>query len=127
MADTIKDITELVPNVDRGSGRSSEFWMDFGIIVGAAFIVTAGVMIWAKFFRTRRRRRYAKAIPIMGNDHERDVAEEEHPRRRRRSHGEHFTKRNPTLAQTGGLPPLRPEPDESSEGLQPPSAGQLPS
>ncbi|HEY6169921.1 MAG TPA: hypothetical protein VI454_17915 [Verrucomicrobiae bacterium] len=127
MADNARDITELVPNIGQGSGRSVEFWLDFGIIVGAAFVVTVGFVIWAKFFRKRRRRRSSKAIQIMGNDHERDDSEEEHSRRHRRhGHGERYTKRNPTLAQTGGLPPLRPDPDEPSQGM-PPSAGQLPS
>ena len=128
MADNPRDITELDPNIGRGSGRSSEFWMDFGIIVGAALIVTAGFVIWARYFRSRRRRRFSKATQIMGNDHEREHADgEEAPRRRRRNHGEHYTRRNPTLAQTGGLPPLRAESDETPGGFKPPSAGQLPS
>jgi len=61
-------------------GSFSEQWIDFFIVAGAIGLVILSTLIWAIFIRksSKRRRKY---------------------RSRRRS--------KPTLAQSGGLPPVR--------------------
>ena len=72
-------------------------WLNFLAMFVAIALGTFGVLIWAVKFRRRRKRKHKY-----------------HSRRERR--GER--KPNPTLAERGGLPPLR-TPDQSSD--QPPS------
>ena len=61
-------------------------WLNFLVMAGALLLGTFGVFIWAVMFRKRRKRKYRK-----------------HSERRGES------KLNPTLAESGGLPPLREE------------------
>ena len=116
MAETPKDFSDMLPNVDRISGRAAQYWVDYGIIFGAAALVTLCVVIWAVAFRNRGRKK--KPIPIMGSDGRPRVKGSDTEHRRGRSRGERFVHRNPTLAETGGLPPLRPE------GSEPPASPQ---
>jgi len=90
------------------------------IVTGAAAIVTLIVVLWAVYFRRRRRHHthhnshhhhHAQPPTEDGISHSEitaDAPTEEQPRhrRRRRRRREHRP-RNPTLAETGGLPPLR--------------------
>ena len=71
-------------------------WVDFFIMAGAIVLVAIGALIWAFFFRKRGQRR----------------------RRKYRHHHEHRLP-NPTLAQNGGLPPVRQE--EKPPGQQMPT------
>jgi len=66
-------------------GRMTPAWVDFFIMVGAFALVGIGALIWVFFFRK--------------------------PGRRRRKHRHRHERRspNPTLAQNGGLPPVRQE------------------
>ena len=93
------------------------------LIFGAIGLVILLVLTWAVFVRKRRRRRRelhhshhhsarpAEVAEATAQEH--DVAPPEKRRRRRRS-GRRHRPRNPTLAETGGLPPIRPEgPPES--------------
>jgi hypothetical protein len=90
------------------------------LVVGAIGLVTLLVLVWAIFFRKRGRRRRrshrhahhqastpfesppdspeGEAIPSSQHEHR------TWRRSRRRRHS-----RNPTLAETGGLPPVRPD------------------
>jgi hypothetical protein len=61
-------------------------WAGVVIVMGSAFLVTLGAMVWIVFFRKNVRRH-----------------------RRRRPHSEQYQS-NPTLAQSGGLPPARENP-----------------
>jgi len=63
----------------------SPAWVDFFIMTGAFALVVIGALIWILFFRK--------------------------PGRRRRKHRHRHEHRlpNPTLAQNGGLPPVRQE------------------
>ena len=65
-------------------------WVDFFIMAGSILLVAIGALIWTFFLRKRK------------------------PRRRRKSshHHEHRLP-NTTLAQDGGLPPVRPEEERS--------------
>jgi hypothetical protein len=62
-------------------------WLNFLVIVGCMLLGVIGSLIWFLTFRKKRKRK--------------------------RRHGHHGEKRplNPTLAETGGLPPKR-DPDE---------------
>jgi len=86
------------------------------IVVGAAAFVAGAVAVWAVFFRTSGRRRHrhhhnhldsredvrAEAAPDRDGAH----AEQRKRRKWRRPRRAHRL-RNPTLAETGGLPPVR--------------------
>ena len=66
-------------------GRITPEWVDFLIMLGAFLLIAGGALIWLFFFRKTGKRR-----------------------RKRRHHREHSPS-NPTLAQSGGLPPVRKE------------------
>jgi peptidoglycan/LPS O-acetylase OafA/YrhL len=66
-------------------GRISPAWADFFIMVGAFALVAIGALIWVLFFRKPGRRR------------------------RKHRHRHERLSPNPTLAQNGGLPPVRQE------------------
>jgi hypothetical protein len=72
-------------------------WVDFFIMTGSLVLVAIGALIWTFFLRKRG------------------------PRRRRHKSRHHHEHRlpNPTLAQNGGLPPVRPE--EKPSGRQMPT------
>jgi len=59
-------------------------WAGVLVVMGAAILVILAAMVWILFFRKNARRRH----------------------RRRHQHSNHY-RLNPTLAQIGGLPPLR--------------------
>ena len=66
-------------------GPMTEAWVDFFIMIGAFMLVAIGALIWVFYFRKKRRKHRRK----HGHRHERHSI-------------------NPTLAQTGGLPPAKP-------------------
>ena len=88
------------------------------LVFGALCLVTLLLILWALFIRKKRRRRRkhhhshhrssqtAEALEAPKDDPL--PAAPEQRRRSRRSRRRHRP-RNPTLAETGGLPPLRPE------------------
>jgi hypothetical protein len=84
------------------------------------FLVVGLIFVWAVFFRTkghqhRRHHRHHKApaAPAPAPAGQVPFRPPHHHRRRRRRHHTEF-RRNPTLAETGGLPPRR------DEGVPPP-------
>jgi len=78
-------------------GWMTPVWVDFFIMTGAFALVGIGVLIWIFFFRKPGRRR-----------------------RKHRHRHEHRSP-NPTLAQSGGLPPVR---QEEKPSPRPPSTPQ---
>jgi hypothetical protein len=86
------------------------------IILGAAAVVTVWVMVWALFFRKSHRRQHrhhhghhysqGPAVDAGGGDNNDDASQPPKRRKWRRPRREHRP-RNPTLAETGGLPPAR--------------------
>ncbi len=88
------------------------------LIFGAIGVVILLVLIWAIFLRKSRRPRHGhrrwhyhspEPAPVApGASDEAAAPSPERRRRRRRSSRKHRP-RNPTLAETGGLPPIRPE------------------
>jgi hypothetical protein len=96
---------------------------DILIIIGATALVTVLALIWAVTFKKRRRHHsHHHHHHHHHHSHERsestaEMTPEEEPviesssrRRRRRNRRREHRPRNPTLAETGGLPPLRTTP-----------------
>jgi FtsZ-interacting cell division protein ZipA len=87
------------------------------IIFGAIGLVTLLLLLWAAFIRSKRRRRHShhhrhhhaqKPTEVPAATQNEDVPAPSEKRRRR--HSRHRPRpRNPTLAETGGLPPIRQE------------------
>ena len=91
------------------------------ILFGATGLVALLALGWAKYLRKRHHRRHSHHHH-HGHRHHQEPTEAQtaltgtnataepkrHHRRRRRSHHRH-RRLNPTLAETGGLPPIRQE------------------
>ena len=89
------------------------------LVFGAMTLVALLAMGWAMFLRRRRHRRHkhhhghwhasqSTERPVDSDNADTPSGPEKRRRRRRHS-GHHHRPRNPTLAETGGLPPIRPE------------------
>ncbi len=87
---------------------------DAAIVVGAGFALTALILVWAVYFRGPRKRAPVKSKSVSRSSHPDGLVKTDEVegssgrrkskyRRRRRDH----RNRNPTLAETGGLPPER--------------------
>ncbi len=88
-------------------------WLEIFILLGALFMVVVCLVLWAMFIRkTKKRRR--KHHEFRGSYSEKlkkgagDIKELVDKHSRRRKHWRY--QKNPTLAETGGLPPRR-DPD----------------
>jgi hypothetical protein len=94
------------------------------MIFAAIGLVTLVLLVWAAFIRSKRRRRHSHhhrhhqaqgpAEVPMASQKEDEAAPPEKRRRRRHSRHRHRP-RNPTLAETGGLPPIRTENSPESQ------------
>jgi hypothetical protein len=100
---------------------------DAFIITGAVLLVAVGLFLWAAAARKRHRRRSTPHRPDY-HHHSSEPASEggegearhSHYRRRRRRRREHRP-RNPTLAETGGLPPIRSDVPSKPPPASPPT------
>src|SRR6267142_2132479 len=82
-----------------------------GTLIAAISVVTVLILVWAIFIRKPdddrpRRYRYPKPAEKEPAKDEEDGGSDRHGRRKKRRRREHRV-RKPTLAETGGLPPLR--------------------
>ena len=94
-------------------------WIDFFIVMGAILLVALAVLFWAIAFhkpgakrKHHRKHRHRKHGNIRGDFQKTTAGIKEIIQQRQQSHRhrhEHHPL-NPTLAQTGGLPPIREEP-----------------
>ena len=107
LAAAIPDLAEMaksgVPN------RSA--WGNLAVILIVVLVIALGFVLWAAFLRKppgRRERGTLQDAPVPKTEDE--GSGRSRRRRRRSSH----RSRTPTLAETGGLPPVRdPEPPDS--------------
>jgi len=99
-------------------GPSRLVLTDILLILGALVALTLILIVWARYIRRQRRRRTRsssskphKLVPVEQRDDASDEEVEPGGRRRRkfRKQRREHRGRNPTLAETGGLPPQREE------------------
>lgn len=87
---------------------------DLLLLLGAVVVLSLLFVVWAVFIRKRKaddldKWRTHKHHHDSSGDANQGSGDRRHRRRRRREH----RPRNPTLAETGGLPPARIEPPSS--------------
>jgi hypothetical protein len=98
---------------------------DFSVLLAVVLALSAILFFWA-FFLRRRPKTARGALVIERADkhkHSKEAFSSSGRRKRRKRRPEHPDNwgRNPTLGETGGLPPVRPEePDEPEEPETPP-------
>jgi len=97
-------------------GPASPAMRETLIVIGAVLLVAVGLLLWASVAYKRRRRRssshrqhHEQKSAGNASANSAETGQTSHSRRRRRRRREHRP-RNPTLAETGGLPPVRTEP-----------------
>ena len=96
-----------VPPIGDGSLSG---WREAVYALIAAFVVGGALVFWAVYIRKRPRGLSGSGSRVL---HESSDQDGEHSGRRRRrkrkdNHPDNFP-RNPTLSETGGLPPVRPD------------------
>jgi len=79
-------------------------------IIGAGVLVTLALLVWAAFVRGARKKRRRSGRPYNWEIDPGHRSKRRHRRHRREAPAE--LPRNPTLAETGGLPPIRPQPPD---------------
>jgi len=95
-------------------------WFDYLVVPGVVALAALAMLFWTLYARKkgtprRRHRHHHSSYREQFKKNANEIRQLVQPRRRR--HSEHRPL-NPTLAQTGGLPPIRDE--EKSAGEPPP-------
>jgi hypothetical protein len=119
----------LAPNPDEEAIREAAsrstpvFGGETTWILGAMLAVAAVVFIWAIFLRKRPQTQRGSFVVTRARpeDRERGSSGRRRKRKRKADHPENLP-RNPTLAEIGGLPPLRPDDPEPADGEGAPEA-----
>ncbi|MEY2408810.1 MAG: hypothetical protein QOF48_1480 [Verrucomicrobiota bacterium] len=95
---------------DAANHGTSFFGGETSLILGAVLVVAAGIFFWAVFLRKRPETQRGSFVLTRARPEAADRSSSGRRRRRKRKaeHPENLP-RNPTLAEIGGLPPLRPE------------------
>ena len=111
-APTAPDLETLRKSAKAGGNPLAN--TDLVIILGCVLALAAVLFFWAFFFR--KRPKHVRGALVVTRARKNDDAEPDSGRRRRRRRAEHPDnwKRNPTLGETGGLPPVRVENAEDS-------------
>lgn len=92
-----------------GFGRTPGLFEDVMLVLGVVFCLLIALLFWAKYIRKRSRHRSDPHVSHRvieadgGGGHGGSTHHHHSHRRHRRDH----RSRNPTLAETGGLPPPR--------------------
>jgi hypothetical protein len=104
------DLDEVMP---KKPGKNAFRLDDTLVIVGAALGVALILFLWAYFIRRGRNRRSRtlarSAVRPTDREHSSGFFTGRRRRRRRRRGHPDERPRNPTLGETGGLPPQRPD------------------
>src|SRR5262249_22561711 len=109
------EIDDVIGNWNRMDATTR----DAILVFGALAIVTLVVVLWAAFVRKKKRSREhyhhhrhrpatETETPVATQSEQTSENSGRERRRRRRRRRDHRP-RNPTLAETGGLPPIKPE------------------
>jgi len=110
-----------------GSGSSPKiFGTDVTIVLGVLLGLAAILFFWAFFIRKRPEQARGSLVISRGEGRSREDHDPTVRRKRRKRRAEHPSNwgRNPTLSETGGLPPERPDDpaQPGSTSTAPPSA-----
>lgn len=104
-----------LPEALQGKEPSKMFGLsarDLMLLVGIAAIIGILLFLWVYMTRRERRRHLARSSPAIGRAEHRARGEQREERsrvrKRRKDHPDNLP-RNPTLGETGGLPPIRPD------------------
>jgi hypothetical protein len=111
----------------RNAARLSKpklFGTDITIVLAVALTLAALLFFWAFFVRKRPKNVRGSIVVSRHDKHSREAYGSSGRRKHRKRRADHPSNwgRNPTLSETGGLPPPRPEEPES-----PPSSPSAPS
>jgi len=114
LAQTDMQSPEIEAMRNKSKAAPSLWSGDIGLIAGAVLLMAAALFFWAFFVRKRPKHSHGSLVV----ERARPAAKEAHgadPRRKRRKrrpeHPDNWG-RNPTLEETGGLPPARPDEPE---------------
>ena len=108
--------------------RKNATLRDVLLVLLCLAVLSLGLLLWAAYIRKRKRHssghsHHLSRTPAVGGTAAAGEQESE-PRRRRHRHRRRRSSnypQNPTLAQTGGLPPIRrDEPPTANQPTQPP-------
>jgi hypothetical protein len=110
-------------NALSAASQPSSGWFDFFAVMGAIVLVALATLLWVILVRKkksphRRHRHHRPGYRERFKKNADEIKQLVQPRQRR--HREHHPL-NPTLAQTGGLPPAR---EEVKSADQPPPTSQ---
>jgi hypothetical protein len=85
-----------------------------GLILGAVLLMAAALFFWAFFMRKRPKQSHGSLVVERARPAAKDAPASAGRRKRRKRRPEHPDNwgRNPTLEETGGLPPARPDEPE---------------
>jgi len=105
-------VDDLFPPSTRSSASTAPLFFQVMILLGTVGVLTVILVCWAVYFRKRKKESSRSVAPLVL------VEEEESPtgnlrrkfKKRRREH----KPRNPTLAETGGLPPAKTDKTDQS-------------
>jgi hypothetical protein len=114
-----------------GGGISKQLVTDILIILGAGLAILTVLIYWAKYIRKKTRRRkghHTERYKVFGQTQTKaatpsDEEEEEGSNSERRRYKYRYRRRghrtrNPTLSETGGLPPSRPPASQDNAPLE---------
>ena len=103
--------------------RPKIFGADVTIVLAIALVLAALLFFWAFFLRRRPKSVRGSIVVTRADKHSKEAYGSSGRRKHRKRRADHPSNwgRNPTLSETGGLPPAKPEEPES-----PPSAQSSP-
>ncbi len=96
-------------------------FLDVLVILATALVLGIVLLLWARYYvRKRRRRRHHhrheheahSSSPLVPTVEDEELHHDGHRHRKRRRRRDHRP-RNPTLGETGGLPPAKTEPSSN--------------
>jgi hypothetical protein len=108
------------------AARRNKSWLggDTGLVLGAIALLVLVLLFWVAFLRQRPTHQRGSLVVTRARKGENARYGSSGRRRRRRRRPDHPDNlgRNPTLGETGGLPPPRPEEDAGSSPATPGTA-----
>ena len=112
-AQTASDVERQLPPPQQPSKLLGLSVRDICLLLGLIAVIALSLYLFVYLTRQKRRRRISRSGPEMwGADRQTQPSERREKRiriRKKRAQHPDFRPRNPTLGETGGLPPVRPD------------------